>query len=261
VLAFMMAGSKASTYTAESRVAVGKGDLTSGAIAGFPMAASAMASNYARYVSDSGIEGKTSVPAGVEVTASQIPESAVIRIETTGMDREAVVQAAQSTADDLVKKVNAGASEADPATTLEQYRKASADWAAAKATREAAQSRVGELSGRGSTAAARAAANKAKADAEARESFLQVQMDGLGDKYRQQISQSSTAANLTVVKEADIVKSDKAGRQQRMALIGLAAGLALALVIATLLERAARRRPSPRRSESATSSDPTVQDH
>ncbi len=101
------------TYTAEARVAVGSGDLTSGAIAGFPVAASQLASNYARYVNDRGVAA-TDLPENVTLSASQIPESNVIRIEVESSDPEAARSSANKAAELLVEAVNGSGKTSSP---------------------------------------------------------------------------------------------------------------------------------------------------
>ena len=75
------------TYTAEARLAVGPDSNSAYSIAGFPTAARDLAANYARWVQNNATSG-TWAPEGVSsVTASPIPESGVIRIETQSRPR------------------------------------------------------------------------------------------------------------------------------------------------------------------------------
>lgn len=237
VLGYTMGLAKPPTYTAEARVAVGAGSLTSGAIAGFPEAAGTLAANYARYVNSNGVTDSSVSTQGVTLNATPIPESYVISIQGQGADQAKVVAATQRAADQLVKTVNSGKGTTSPDTTLAQYRKLSTQWADAKAASDAAASTVGRLNGKAGEAAARQAA----AQAQAKVADLQVQMDALSQKYSQQVAQASTDADLTVVRKADVTGSSKSGTAQQYLLAGLVVGALLALALAWLLERLSGR--------------------
>ncbi|WP_288798442.1 hypothetical protein [uncultured Arsenicicoccus sp.] len=249
VVGYMLGAAKAPIYTAEARTTVGSGNISAGAITGFPQATQQMAANYARWVNDRGVEGKGDIPAGTEVTASPIPDSNVIRIEAKSPDKEAAVQSAQKAADDLAEAVNSKKGESDPAVTLQQLNKVASDWGQAKAASEAANTTAQRAIGADRPAATVAAAQQRAAQTASRTAVLQAQMDALSEKYRQQISQGSQAANLIVVKPAELAESTKASNQQRYALGGLVLGLGLALLLAVLLDR--RNARSGRRAEAA----------
>lgn len=249
VVGYMLGAAKAPIYTAEARTTVGSGNISAGAITGFPQATQQMAANYARWVNDRGVEGKGDIPAGTEVTASPIPDSNVIRIEAKSPDKEAAVQSAQKAADDLAEAVNSKKGESDPAVTLQQLNKVASDWGQAKAASEAANTTAQRAIGGDRPAATVAAAQQRAAQTASRTAVLQAQMDALSEKYRQQISQGSQAANLIVVKPAALAESTKASNQQRYALGGLVLGLGLALLLAVLLDR--RNARSGRRAETA----------
>lgn len=233
VLGYVVGLGKPPTYTAEARVAVGAGSLTSGAIAGFPEAAATLAANYARYVNSNGVTDSAVSTAGVSLNATPIPESYVISIQGQGDDQAKVVAATQRAADQLVKTVNSGKDADGAGSTLAEYRKLSAQWADAKAAADAAAAVVGRLNGRAGEAAAR----QTSARAQAKVADLQVQMDALSQKYASQVAQSSTDADLTVVRKADITGSTKSGTAQQYLLAGLVVGLGLAMALAWLLER------------------------
>lgn len=237
VVGYMLGAAKAPIYTAEARTSVGTGNISAGQIAGFSQATTEMAANYARWVNDRGIEGKGDVPAGTEVSASPVPDSNVIRIEAKGPDKAGVVTAAQKAADDLVKAVNSKKADSDPAVTLAQLKKLGDEWGAAKAASDAADTAAGQAAGRATSQAAITSTRSAAARAHAKEATLRVQFDAVGQKYQQQISQGSQAANLIVVKPAELSASTKSSNQQRYALGGLVVGLALALLLAVLLDR------------------------
>lgn len=226
-------------YTAEARVAVGAGDLTSGAVAGFPIAASGLASNYARYVNDRGI-AKTDVPEGVELSASQIPESNVIRIEAVSADPDAATAAANTAANQLVTIVNSGNRQSADEVFNEFAKAAKAD-AKAQTKLAAEQYDLGQLlikeASKSKIRAARddvSAAMSAAASTAAKAAALKQQYSYLIDGTR-------TAASLMVIRTADGLSSSRTSRVSQLGLLGLIVGAAVGLVIAARLER---QRPS-----------------
>lgn len=224
------------TWTAESRVAVGSGDLTSAAIAGFPLAASQLASNYARYVNDTGVAGSP-VPGNVELSASQIPDSNVVRIEATSADPDAAKAAANDTAQKLIDLVNNNGNE--PADKVyEAFTKAAEDDAAADSDVADAQHTLDKLLGRtdASKAAIRSAREKvAEASAKAAETGLLS--DALRQKYTSMVAGANTSAKLQLARTADSISSNRTSLATRFGLLGLAAGAVLGLLIAIGLDR------------------------
>ena len=241
------------SYTAESRVAVGAGDLTSGAVAGFPLAASGLASNYARYVNDRGI-GQTDVPEGVKLSASQIPESNVVRIEATSADAAAATAAANMAADQLVAIVNNhGQQSIDE--VFEQYTRAATIDAKAQTKLAAEQYDLNVLlnttdSKKSKIKAARDDVTKASAAA----ALTSAKAAVLRQNYANLMTGNRTAATLMVVRTADGLSSNRTSRVSQLALLGFIVGAAGGLVLAVQLER--RRAPIARpASEKATGPD------
>ncbi len=226
------------TYTAEARVAVGSGDLTSGAIAGFPLAASQLASNYARYVNNAGVAG-TDVPEGVELSASQIPDSNVIRIEATSTDPAAAAAAANTAATSLIDAVNA---DGDPraAAVFDEFAKASEADAKAQTELAAAQQVLDRLLAKDqSTNAAIKSARAAVTDAAAKADQTSLTAGALRQKYTNLVANTSTAAKLQLVRTAEATSSNRTSWIERLGLLGLVVGLAVSLVVAVRRERGA----------------------
>ncbi len=234
------------TYTAESRVAVGSGDLSSGAIAGFPVAAAQLASNYARYVNDRGIAG-TDVPEGVTLSASQIPESNVIRIEAESADPNAARDAANRTAQTLIDTVNdTGKTSADD--VYAEFGKAANADAAAQTDLRAAQATLDKLLGEDNPSNAKLKAARADlTDAAAKAANTSLTANALRQKYTNLTTGSSTAANLLLVRSSDAITSNRTSLLARLGLAGLAAGAAVGLLLAIAIERRRSRRPSAAR--------------
>lgn len=224
------------TYTAEARVAVGSGDLTSGAIAGFPVAASQLASNYARYVNNRGVAG-TDVPEGVTLSASQIPESNVIRVEAESADPEAAREAANSAAQQLIDAVNdSGRTSADEVAA--EFAKAADEDAAAQTALNAAQHDLDELLGKDNPSkSAVKDARDAVTEAAAKAAATGMRSAALKQRYTNLVAGSSTAANLLLVRTAEELDSNRTSMLARLGLAGLAAGAALGLVLSVVIER------------------------
>ncbi len=230
------------TYTAEARVAVGAGDLSSGAIAGFPQAATELAANYARYVNDLGVTNQTDAST-VRLSASQIPDSTVIRVEGQSTDQQAAITTTQKTADDLATQVNSTSGGTSAALTLAAYDAAAQAWSTTQSDLTALTDTVTRLSAQATTSAADLqAARNSLTSALSKNSQAKVRMDALGAKYSNQITNASTAANLLVVRPASISSTDRNSRVQRMGLLGLVAGIVLSLALAVIMDRRAGQR-------------------
>ncbi len=235
------------TYTAEARVAVGAGDLSTGAIAGFPLAAKELASNYARWINDQGLRNDQTE--GVTMAASPIPESSIIRVEGTGTNLAAVTKATEATANELVKAANGDGTNLDPKVTFTAYTKASDEWAAAKSALTTAQAQLDKLlatpngatTGTVGTTSQITTAREAVTKAMALETQKLQYMNALGAKYQNQLVNASQAADLVVVRKAEESSNDRMSQIQRYGLLGLIVGSALALLAAVALDRRERR--------------------
>ena len=243
------------TYTAEARVAVGSGDLTSSAIAGFPLAASQLASNYARYVNDRGV-ASTDVPDGVDLAASQIPESNVIRIEATSADPEAARSAANGAADQLISVVNDNGT-VPKDEVFDQFTKAAADKAAADTALAAAQHTLDNLLAKPDASKAKLKAARADVtDAAAKAAKAGLQSQALQQRYTSLVANPSTSATLKLIRTADEISSNRTSLLARLGLLGLVVGGAVGLVVAVLLDR--RRVPARASDEAPPASEAAV---
>ncbi len=242
------------TYTAEARVAVGAGDLTSGAIAGFPVAASQLASNYARYVNDRGVAG-TDVPENVTLSASQIPESNVIRIEADSADPAAARDAANRAAQTLIDTVNnSGKTSADD--VYAEFGKAAKADAAAQTELRAAQATLDKLLGQDNPSKGKLKSARADlTDAAAKADNTSLTLNALRQKYTNLTTGSSTAANLLLVRSSDDLTSNRTSLLARFGLAGLAAGAAIGLIAAVAIERRRVRRTAGRATSGAASAE------
>lgn len=224
------------TYTAEARVAVGAGDLTSGAIAGFPVAASQLASNYARYVNDRGVAA-TDLPENVTLSASQIPESNVIRIEVESADAEAARSAANKAAQLLVDAVN-GSGKSSATDVAADFEKAAKDDAAAQTDLAAAQHDLDQELGKNKPSKSKVKSLRSDVtDATAKADNTALTANALRQRYTNLIASGSTAANLQLIRTAEGLESNRTSLLARLGLAGLAAGAAVGLIMAVMIER------------------------
>ncbi|WP_432558156.1 hypothetical protein [Granulicoccus sp. GXG6511] len=227
------------SYTAETRVAVGAGDLTSAAIAGFPTAADNLASNYARYVNNTGVAANTVAP-GVTLKASQIPDSNVIRIEAESRDSEEAKAGATAAANDLIDKVSNDSQNQQLQETNTKLDEASAAYGTAYSEFQAAQNDLTRL--QSPPVAPAGQINEARdrlARAKTAEGVAQARLSGYQVKLTRLISEQSRAAQLIVVREVGDPKSSRGTRMQQLGLLGLVGGFIVALIAARAAERRA----------------------
>lgn len=235
-------------HTAETRLSIGSQELSAQAVPGYAYALQTMTANYARYVqtTDSVREELVTsmgAPAStiVEVTASPIPESNVLRIEVAGTDPQVAVKAADQVGASLVGAVAEDSSGID--AQREELTAASQAVAAAEQQEQAAQLALDEL-----LRDARAdqvtvdAARQALVDASTAAAVLTVEQEALSNAYRTAFEDSGRATTLSVIRPAEVVMDDGATSLQRWGAIGTIAGASAAVLMAVLLDRGHRRR-------------------
>lgn len=246
VLGIGLAATRQVVYTAETRLAIGKGAMSALNIPGYPTAAKEMAANYSRWVTDQGTSG-IKPPAGtLSLGASPIPESSIIRIEATATDPDVAMRASQTAADALTAEVNKARAENDPAQVMKDI------VAHAPALSKAQAGAAGNLGKYNRDLGNKAAADVIAADLEefaktdTLRAQLQAEQDARLDKYRRLVSQNSTEADLRSVGQgAQIVGNDRNSTVQRGAMLGLGAGLLLALLVTSVVDRRRRERQAP----------------
>lgn len=221
------------TYTAESRMAVGSGNLSDLNIPGFPTASAAMAGNYARWVSNDAAAG-TSMPAGTTaLRASPLPESNVIRIQAEAGEQQVAVDAAQTAATGLQDAVNKVSAENDTDALLREAAAASSEVSKAQSEVDATRRAYEASRTRNPDSDQTVAAYSAFEAANSNLSVKTLVSEGVGDRYRRLVSTNSTETQVTQVGQARALGGDRGAAMQRYGLIGLVlgagAGLALSL--------------------------------
>lgn len=226
------------SHTAETRLAVGAGEMSAFAIPGFPLASRELASNYARWVQNTAADPSLATPGVTEVRASPIPDSNIVRIEAEGSTPQAAKAGATAAAQRLVEEVNTARAEASITSTKAAFDKLAEQAGAAEARVSALQAQLGNRSG--------APTQERLAEANAAASKLRLERDAKGELYRRLVSQSSAGSDLKIVQETAATGDDHVALMARYGLLGLGAGLVLSFLAAMALEnRRARRRAAP----------------
>lgn len=254
--------SQPDVVTAESRVGVGNGGLDAFQVPGFAKASSDLAANYARYVERAQFDpalraALTSSVGNVRsVAASPIPDSNVIRIETTSTSAATSARAAQVVADQLIAQVKAADTRQTAAQVKAQVDKLAVQVAQATAERQRAETAFAKARNApgGSpadpdddsepTAAQRAAdaAQTAQVAAQAKVSSLQVQFDAVKRQYGDLVNEPASQSGLILVASGHATSHSRSAAVQRYGLAGLVAGLVLAFALSSLLDRRRVRR-------------------
>lgn len=233
------------TYTAEVRLAVGTGEMSSLQIPGYPTASRDMAENYARWVTTTGAGGKVITDGSVELSASPLPDSNIVRLEAKSTDADAATTAAADAAAALRDEVNKVREEDDPEKVLQEIEDHAAEVAIANehtivlgdAYRDAyAQVVAGTL-----TEADIQDWESQYADAQSYYRSLNAQQVAREARYQRLVSQNTTEADLTIVQEAGVTGNDKVSNLQRYGLIGLVGGGVIGFGAAHLAYRRSAR--------------------
>lgn len=222
------------SYTAETRLAVGAGEMSAFAIPGFPLASRELASNYARWVQNTGADPSLAIPGVDTISASPIPDSNIVRVEAEAQSPQAARTGAQTAAERLVHEVNTARSQANIDQTKAAYDELADTTGAAEARATVAAARAG--------ATPNAANERALAQANAQAAKLRVEREAQGELYRRLVSQTSAGSDLKVVQETAVTGDDHSALIARFGLLGGAVGLVLAVLVAVLLERRRERR-------------------
>lgn len=208
------------TYSAEARLAVGAGNSSAYAIAGYPTAARELAQNYSRWVQNNAADGTWSHPGVSNVAVTPIPDSGVIRIETKAADSPTAVQGAAHIADQLLATVGDVEKSQNAEAALAEYRKLTPAVATAQAEASMAESTFGRTP----------TPTNARAVAAARSKLSETILirDAAGDRYRRLAADPSSVSQLTTISHAAETGDDGAANVG----VGVGAGAGLGLLVA-----------------------------
>jgi uncharacterized protein involved in exopolysaccharide biosynthesis len=230
-------------YTAESRVSVGKIDLSQpGAITGFATATQALASAYSRAIDAPGVIAPVSrqlrlSPGTVlsKLNATPVPQAPLIRVIAVGPSRGAAVRLSNSGAAALTSYLNATNSAANPAsrTLLRRYRAAQLSVARASLAADTARRVLRDSD----TAANRATMAKRLSELQTRK----LRAGTISTAYNQSQQGSSLTQFVSVLTRATQATSDRYRKLQIYVFGAVLTGALLGAALATARENRLRR--------------------
>ncbi len=213
---------KTPASTAETRLIVGDTSIQSQAVPGYVMATQELAGTYARLVTSDAMTA--AIPSEAEVTATPIPNSAVVRIEASAPSPEQAVESADTAAQTLINAVQS----------------AGGQDALARAQRALLQARTGQRQAEEKLAAASPADKAAAAD----DSFIaETRVRAATQVYQELLSaQMQGSTGLSVTQKAVVTSSER----PKLAALGALGGAALSAVVimaALMVRRFRSHRP------------------
>lgn len=250
------------TYTAETRLAVGTGELSNLNIPGYPTASSAMASNYARWVTDTGAGGQVVAGDGVSLQASPIPDSNVIRLEARSGDPDRAVATADQAATALRDEVNKVRAEDDPVRIMGEIQAHAPDVIIAENRQVMlANTYRGILADYQTGAVAQETLVSVRdqfTDAYTEWLTLSTEQTARVARYQRLVAQQTTEADLTVVQPAGVTGSNRSSNFQRYGLVGAVLGGVAALGASHVIDRRALGRRAGAEGQAARDPEPVV---
>jgi hypothetical protein len=229
-------------YTAEARLNVGNVDVNSEALPGYVVATQSLAASYSRGIDSQEVVGpvaaalhRSQVDVANHIEASPIPESSVIRVEATGLDRDGAVRLVNAASQSLARYVR-GLNPAGQTTDrlLAQYREAEIALARADETRRTIARRYAAKptpDRRVALREATATLNTVKLRVQALAARYQsVQQDQPVNDFVQRLTTATTAA------------SDRNSALAIRAFTGAVVGILLGAALVTALSNRRRRR-------------------
>lgn len=250
------------SFTAESRLAVGSGELREFQVPGFALASQQLAANYARYVDGQENQSRLVQTLGPrastisKISSSPVPESSIIRIEVTGTEQDVTIAAADAVAKTLMTQINT-TNDDQAGTLLQRFNAESVQITQTQNDKATAQLIVDRLVANQASDTRITQARLAVAQADAALSTAQLRQRSIADLYQEQLrSQGENASNkLRLIQTARTTGNNTNSLIQLLGMAGLVLGAGLAVIIAVLLDR--RRPTTP--STPTTPQDPPPQ--
>lgn len=244
-LAFGLFGK--ATYTAESRVLVGRLDVESSAVPGYAQASIDLASTYARLVSGNGVDDRVAARLHLPVSSvkgrlsgSPIPESPIVRIDAKSGSQsraDALDRAATSALVSYVADIGSDATRS--ADLLNRYNAANTqltrDQQAVDTAQAALNAAVGPNGSRGAGATAIANAQSTLTAAQSQLDADKLQVQTLATQYAD--SQRGVAdSGVTVVQSTHSLGSNRKTMLELAVAGAVLVGLLVGLCLVTMLE-------------------------
>lgn len=234
---------RAPVYTAQARLVVGRIDVSApGALGSFTEATQAIASQYSRSIDAEGVTSRVAPKAGLSpgqvagrVSASPIPESPVIRLSATGPNTRDAIRLANLASSALVAYTTAlNRSNPDTSRLLGRFTDASRD----VVKQRAELSRLRRSYDADPT-------DEKRAEMQATEVKLrvaQLQQETLHQAYNTSTQSQASSSLVQSIERATKASNDRSRYLQFLGFVGLVAGLAVGLALATLLSNRLLRR-------------------
>lgn len=234
---------RAPVYTAQARLVVGRIDVSApGALGSFTQATQAIASQYSRSIDAEGVTSRVAPKAGLSpgqvagrVSASPIPESPVIRLSATGPNTRDAIRLANLASSALVAYTTAlNRSNPDTSRLLGRFTDASRD----VVKQRAELSRLRRSYDADPT-------DEKRAEMQATEVKLrvaQLQQETLHQAYNTSTQSQASSSLVQSIERATKASNDRSRYLQFLGFVGLVAGLAVGLALATLLSNRLLRR-------------------
>ena len=228
-------------YTAESDFQVGPTNIRTQAIPGFETGAQTLTGSYARLVNTETFATRVARRTGLEpadvlsrVSANPIPESAVLRLTSTGASEEDAVILGDAAGRELRRYLRGQERAALTADDiLKEYRTATSKLGALERKRGALRGeRLGDPG---------AASLGEIEDVTTQIRSQELLVESAGIRYREAVQADEAAGQIKLIDSGSSASSDRSSNLQLLALIGLLSGAVLGTVLALLL---ARRRPA-----------------
>lgn len=205
--------------TAQARLVVGDQTIQAQSVPGYALATQQLAGTYARLATGDAVTSR--LPAGAEVTASPVPDSAVVLVEAEAGDEGTAVQAADAAAAALTRAVQGIGGATENADALRAYQQA-------KERLRQARTAVGR------------AGEPDRPAAQDVVEFRQLEVEALGQAHREQVrAGASGSAGLAVTQNAVVTRTST----PRAGALGAVTGAALALLVLGAIHLARRRGP------------------
>ncbi len=224
-------------YTATSRLAVGRIDITSpGALSGFAVATQALATGYSRTVTAKAVAEEVSKQTGIpvkdvqsHVVATPVAESPVFKIEATAPDRKEAIALANLSGKALIRyQTELNRDNPDSKRLYARYRKAVAKEKSAEKGLEAAETEVEDRP----IPPVEDQLQRQRAELAA----ATLRADALGKAYTSSVQSQVATDLIQVISPANDASSDRRSTFFVYTFIGLVIGLVLGGALSYLRE-------------------------
>jgi capsular polysaccharide biosynthesis protein len=268
-LAAIVAGKRTPTYTAESRLIVGRLNIsTAGEAAGFAGAAQDLASTYPLVIYAGGVVNPVARQLGTtpgdvmsRLLATEVPSSPIVRVIATGRSPNDAINLANAASRSLVSFLTKFDRDSpDLAYLRKQLRAAELAYqkaaAALSAANRSAAATSATLSAGATTSAPLSPAVQRLAGAA---DVAKIQLSALSADYQNTVQNQATSSLLQPLVSASSASSDRQSKLQISVFIALVAGVLVGLALATLRANQMARRTlmAPAWAPDATDGYPT----